>query len=423
MLRSLSQGGRRWRYSVAMVAGALFALALSFQAGDLPARVNLRPSYTKYQLTVCNQSGPLCWDYTLVGLAEYEFATQKNKSTRLSPGFLSWAASATDSESGASSNFGRAYRGLERYGLAPLNLGGNPDAQGRGLRPDGSTLRAAAGLGRFDFHWIRFWNNHDDLSDQQLVAIESEIADGHPVAVGMRWPNDSSFSSASPFMLKVPPRDKIFDGHCVALVGYVRAPDLPGGGAFMFRNSWGEGWADHGYAWMPFALLRFCINDALSIRLWKPLSPAASASLTFQASKMNVENVTGDPPRSQDMRPFGPWWSDGQQLFFPANQPGQGFSLDVPVERAGIYEVRLIATRAQDYGTFKVAVAGVQSLTVPTVIDGAGPGVSRSTPIPCGRYPFKAGLNQICLTVTGHGPASTGLFVGIDSVQLVPVAN
>lgn len=406
-----------------MTGWVLVGLVLGRQAPDLPVRVDLRNTYAQYHLTVCNQSGPLCWDYTLIGLAEYELATQRHEATRLSPGFLSWAATATDSESAAGSNFGRAYRGLTKYGLAPLDLGGNPDSKGQGQSPDGPTLRAAADVGRFDFHWIRFWDTKEELSDEQLEAIESEVADGHPVAVGLRWPNQTSFSSAPSFMLKVPARTEIHDGHCVALVGYVRDQSIPGGGAFLFRNSWGENWADHGYAWMPFGMLRFCINDALSLRLWRPLSPGGSETQTYDAPKLKVEAVHGSSPSAQDMTGFGPSWGESRQLFFAAKEAGQGFTLDVPVEKEATYELRLIVTRAPDYGIFKVEVAGTEPLTVPITIDGAGPGVSRSNPIPCGRYRLKAGTNQIVFTVIGKGPASSGESLGIDSIELVPVSE
>src|SRR5579872_2119732 len=108
---------------------AAILLGFGFVAGrqpSLPARVDLRSTYVDYGLTVCNQRGPLCWDYTVVGLLEYELATQRHERDRLSSGFLSWAASATDSESNAGSNFGRAYRGLEKFGISSLALGGDP---------------------------------------------------------------------------------------------------------------------------------------------------------------------------------------------------------------------------------------------------------------------------------------------------------
>ena len=47
-------------------------------------------------------------------------------------------------------------------------------------------------------------------------------------------------------------------GHCVCLAGYSDDPDWPGGGYFVFRNSWGSAWAHEspvkaGYGMLPYA--------------------------------------------------------------------------------------------------------------------------------------------------------------------------
>ncbi|MFI5384720.1 MAG: hypothetical protein ACHQ50_01235 [Fimbriimonadales bacterium] len=90
--------------------------------------------------------------------------------------------------------------------------------------------------------------------------------------------------------------------------------------------------------------------------------------------------------------------------------------VELPVDKSGTYELRLTITRAQDYGRFKVGVEGAPT----TSIDGAGPGYSRSNAIPCGKVRMHAGTNRVTFTVEGHGSASTGLYLGLDSIQLVP---
>ena len=44
-------------------------------------------------------------------------------------------------------------------------------------------------------------------------------------------------------VMNVPPADQksaqLFDGHSIALVGYRRDNAFPGGGYFVYRNSWG----------------------------------------------------------------------------------------------------------------------------------------------------------------------------------------
>lgn len=44
-------------------------------------------------------------------------------------------------------------------------------------------------------------------------------------------------------ILNPPPTSSVFGGHCVCVTGYVADASEPTGGYFIFRNSWGTGWA------------------------------------------------------------------------------------------------------------------------------------------------------------------------------------
>lgn len=54
--------------------------------------------------------------------------------------------------------------------------------------------------------------------------------------------------------------EKVAGGHAIVAVGYDNAMKIkntnPGGvetvGALLIRNSWGTGWGDHGYGWLPY---------------------------------------------------------------------------------------------------------------------------------------------------------------------------
>jgi C1A family cysteine protease len=62
-------------------------------------------------------------------------------------------------------------------------------------------------------------------------------------------------------MVPVPTRhDKLCGGHAVLAVGYDHARRL-----LIFRNSWGHGWGDGGYGYLPYAFLR---SAALSWDFW-----------------------------------------------------------------------------------------------------------------------------------------------------------
>ena len=55
------------------------------------------------------------------------------------------------------------------------------------------------------------------------------------------------------------PGESIRGGHAIVVAGYddhLVIKNQPGGpqttGAFLIRNSWGTGWGDHGYGWLPY---------------------------------------------------------------------------------------------------------------------------------------------------------------------------
>jgi C1A family cysteine protease len=55
-------------------------------------------------------------------------------------------------------------------------------------------------------------------------------------------------------------RDRFVGGHAVLAVGYDESRRV-----FIIRNSWGPGWGDHGYGYMPY---RFISSSALSWDFW-----------------------------------------------------------------------------------------------------------------------------------------------------------
>ena len=382
--------------------------------GSLPAKVDLRPKFSEFGLPICSQAGPYCWDYTTIGVLEYEASAELGQRLTLSPGYLAWAAQETDSQGTGGSNFGRANRGLENYGMAPLSMGGVPVASGSIPTPLRPTIEIGQTFGDVDFHWIRFWGR-TPLTTDQITAIKTDIANGHPVAVGMQWPNQASFVPGT-FVLKVPRKNRVFDGHCVILIGYEDDPTLPGGGVFLFRNSWGQNWGDDGYAKMPYALLNFCINDAFSIRKISPKfkSPPQMTRVYEAISLMNTsENVSA--VILQDMTRFGNAWKGKPQLFLDAKKSGDEFSLNVPVQRKGNYDIQLLITRAESYGQFRVIFPDGKSSGL---VDGAGPGVSRSQPIDLGVHFFRQGSQRLRFRVEGQSTASSGLGIGIHEIQI-----
>lgn len=57
----------------------------------------------------------------------------------------------------------------------------------------------------------------------------------------------------------------MFDGHSIDLVGFRESSKFPGGGYFIFRNSFGRSFGDEGYGFVSFQYLRTYANDAIAI--------------------------------------------------------------------------------------------------------------------------------------------------------------
>lgn len=394
-------------------------IAENTRSAKLPASVDLRPTFDSLHLPIQRQRGPYCWAYSTIGMIEYEAAIQLGQRFSLSPGYLAWAGQAADGNGSGGSNFGRAYRGILSFGAVPFSLDGDTPPEGMIPDPPDETVKIGKSFGDIEFHWIRFWNRKE-MSAEEMREIKSNLANGHPVAVGLFWPKHLEFYPNT-FTMKVPELKDVADGHGIILVGYQDDDRLPGGGAFVFRNSWGPEWGDHGYAWMPYKLLSFCINDSCSIGRISPEKPEANRRfVSFDAADLDVTEVTGSFITIQPQAPFGRAWGHVRQIFFRANEPEQGFSVQLPVARTGNYDVQIVIARAQDYGRFLVEFPDGSTSTI---IDGEGPGVSQSRPISLGAHALRQGVESLRFIVKGRSNSSSGMCMGLRTILIARRSN
>src|SRR5947209_19514251 len=72
--------------------------------------------------------------------------------------------------------------------------------------------------------------------------------------------------------------------------------------------------------------------------------------------------VLGKPPgkvHTQDMGAFpGGKWQDNDQLWWTGAEPGDKLRLLVPIKQEGTYHVRVLLTKAVDYGIVQLSLAG-----------------------------------------------------------------
>ncbi len=95
-----------------------------------------------------------------------------------------------------------------------------------------------------------------------LTAIKTNLAAGLPAFFGFTVYDSYTQASAAnhgaiPFPVS---SDKVVGGHAVAVAGYndglviknSKSGTSPTTGALLIRNSWGTGWGDGGYGWLPY---------------------------------------------------------------------------------------------------------------------------------------------------------------------------
>jgi C1A family cysteine protease len=117
------------------------------------------------------------------------------------------------------------------------------------------------------------------ISTKQLQArwlqdLKGALADGQPVAFSVSifqsWQNPWTYRNGD---IRLPlPGERNLGGHAMCMVGYADDDDVPGGGYFIVRNSWGEAFGQQGkiapgYCRLPYAFVQQNGWEAYTARL------------------------------------------------------------------------------------------------------------------------------------------------------------
>lgn len=105
--------------------------------------------------------------------------------------------------------------------------------------------------------------NHQIISYERmdtLAEMKSCLADGYPFVFGFSVYTSFENVGEDGLVPMPGPNESLLGGHAVMAVGYNEEQQR-----FIVRNSWGVGWGDKGYCYMPYAYLE---NRDLSDDFW-----------------------------------------------------------------------------------------------------------------------------------------------------------
>ena len=233
---------------------------------------NLRPLFDEYGLMIKDQGGRgTCSVFALVGVMEFEYAHLFGQRIPLSVEYLNWASNQVTGEAEDGSFFSDALSGQHKFGICEDSLFPYYSRNyTKKVAPSTAAVKDGKRRRNVEVLWIKKWDPNTGMSDDQIGIVKSEIRQNHPVAIGFQWPkNDEKYRRMENGMMTIPPREGVFDGHSIIMVGYTDEPSVPGGGYFIFKNSHGPGYGDHGYGKMPVEYLSKYANDGVAVRVGK----------------------------------------------------------------------------------------------------------------------------------------------------------
>ena len=251
----------------------IIAKPLNIEIADIPITlinkpdVDLRPTIKTMGIAIRNQGGRgTCSVFAVTFLLEYMYAKQKGLSNPdFSEEYLNYASNLAINQFQDGGFFDALDLGYQTYGIVNERQAPYHNSYSPPYVANAATLAKGEAIApKFTATFIKPWDVTTGLTSGELQAIKHTLDTGRPVAVGVRWPNTFETETIHGIQLmKTPPASGVFDGHSIDLVGYKASNAFPGGGYFIFRNSYGTSFGAEGYGFMPFDYAKKYVNDAV----------------------------------------------------------------------------------------------------------------------------------------------------------------
>ena len=385
---------------------------------DLPQSVDLSSSVNAAIGAPRDQGVRLsCTSFAIVAVAGYEAHLEAGRGKRVFlEEYLLWAAREIETSSNDALAFFQATAALDQLGLVKAkDFGYELDAYSHRTMTKKVLRKSEEWRARWTEIWVRRFDDESSPTDSELYSLCKEISQGHPVAVGMFWPLDDRISD----IMEVIPREEVFGGHTVVVVGYCRDEAFPGGGYFQFRNSRGDEWGEGGYGRISFAYAKEYFNDMVGLRCWP--KGHWEPKYVFEAEDLRPvtsttsEDVASDAKIVHAANLWRGIWSGDSYMHLPLRESGASavYAFDLP--RSGDYRLGVFATAARDYGVIQIELNGEPV----TEVDLYSSGTSPSGRIAVDSNTLDKGENTITLRVVRKHPKSEGYGIGLDRIELV----
>ena len=224
---------------------------------------------------VRNQRGRgTCVAHASAAVREYLLGAESTQGD-LSEQFLYWACKKIDGFPGEGTWIKTAMAVLEDKGICtetvwPYNPNKIADNEGQDPPPADAVEKAAS-----------YRIAQGDLVEPRWVDdLKKALANNKPVAFAVPvygyWLSEPVHTNGD---IRMPlPADKVIGGHAMCMVGYQDDADVPGGGYFLVRNSWGTTWAKEsapgaGYCRLPYAFMAQYGRSAYTATALQPPKP------------------------------------------------------------------------------------------------------------------------------------------------------